>query len=165
MSLLVVGTVAFDAIETPFGKTDKIVGGAASYIALASSYFTKEINLVSVVGDDFPQGFMNTLKGQGVNLDGLQIKKGEKSFFWSGRYHNDMNSRDTLDTQLNVLADFDPIVPESYKNCDFLMLGNLMPQVQQKVLSQLTKRPKLIVLDTMNFWMDIAMPELMETLK
>jgi sugar/nucleoside kinase (ribokinase family) len=165
MSLLVVGTVAFDAIETPFGKTDKIVGGAASYIALASSYFTKEINLVSVVGDDFPQDFMNTLKGQGVNLDGLQIKKGEKSFFWSGRYHNDMNSRDTLDTQLNVLGDFDPIVPESYKNCDFLMLGNLMPAVQQKVLSQLTKRPKLIVLDTMNFWMDIAMPELMETLK
>ncbi len=165
MSLLVVGTVAFDAIETPFGKTDKIVGGAASYIALASSYFTSEINLVSVVGDDFPQDFMNTLKGQGVNLDGLQIKQGEKSFFWSGRYHNDMNSRDTLDTQLNVLADFDPIVPESYKNCDFLMLGNLMPSVQQKVLSQLTKRPKLIVLDTMNFWMDIAMPELMETLK
>ncbi len=165
MSLLVVGTVAFDAIETPFGKTDKIVGGAASYIALASSYFTKEINLVSVVGDDFPQEFMNTLKGQGVNLDGLQIKQGEKSFFWSGRYHNDMNSRDTLDTQLNVLGDFDPIVPESYKNCEFLMLGNLMPQVQQKVLSQLSKRPKLIVLDTMNFWMDIAMPELMETLK
>jgi sugar/nucleoside kinase (ribokinase family) len=165
MSLLVVGTVAFDAIETPFGKTDKIVGGAASYIALASSYFTKEINIVSVVGDDFPQEFMNTLKGQGVNLDGLQIKQGEKSFFWSGRYHNDMNSRDTLDTQLNVLADFDPIVPESYKNCEFLMLGNLMPVVQQKVLDQLPKRPKLIVLDTMNFWMDIAMPELMETLK
>jgi sugar/nucleoside kinase (ribokinase family) len=165
MSLLVVGTVAFDAIETPFGKTDKIVGGAASYIALASSYFTKEINLVSVVGDDFPQEFMNTLKGQGVNLEGLQIKQGEKSFFWSGRYHNDMNSRDTLDTQLNVLGDFDPIVPESYKNCEFLMLGNLMPAVQQKVLSQLPKRPKLIVLDTMNFWMDIAMPELMETLK
>lgn len=165
MSLLVVGTVAFDAIETPFGKTDKIVGGAASYIALASSYFTKKINLVSVVGDDFPQEFMDTLKGQGVNLDGLQIKKGEKSFFWSGRYHNDMNSRDTLDTQLNVLADFDPIVPESYKNCEFLMLGNLMPAVQQKVLSQLSNRPKLIVLDTMNFWMDIAMPELMETLK
>ncbi|MDF2450420.1 MAG: ydjH [Bacteroidota bacterium] len=165
MSLLVVGTVAFDAIETPFGKTDKIVGGAASYIALASSYFTNEINLVSVVGDDFPKDFMNTLKGQGVSLEGLQIKQGEKSFFWSGRYHNDMNSRDTLDTQLNVLAEFDPIVPESYKDCDFLMLGNLMPAVQQKVLSQLTKRPKLIVLDTMNFWMDIAMPELLETLK
>lgn len=165
MSLLVVGTVAFDAIETPFGKTDKIVGGAASYIALAASYFSKKINLVSVVGDDFPQDFMNTLKEQSVNLDGLQIKKGEKSFFWSGRYHNDMNSRDTLETQLNVLADFDPIVPESYKNCEFLMLGNLMPQVQQKVLAQLPNRPKLIVLDTMNFWMDIAMPELLDTLK
>jgi sugar/nucleoside kinase (ribokinase family) len=165
MSLLVVGTVAFDAIETPFGKTDKIVGGAASYIALASSYFTQDISLVSVVGDDFPQDFMNTLKGHGVDLAGLQIKKGEKSFFWSGRYHNDMNSRDTLDTQLNVLADFDPIVPESSKNCEFLMLGNLMPNVQQKVLSQLTARPKLIVLDTMNFWMDIAMPELLETIK
>jgi sugar/nucleoside kinase (ribokinase family) len=165
MSLLVVGTVAFDAIETPFGKTDKIVGGAASYIALASSYFTNEINLVSVVGDDFPQDFMNILKGQGVNLDGLQIKQGEKSFFWSGKYHNDMNSRDTLDTQLNVLADFDPIVPESYKNCDFLMLGNLMPSVQQKVLAQLPNRPKLIVLDTMNFWMDIVMPDLLETIK
>jgi sugar/nucleoside kinase (ribokinase family) len=165
MSLLVVGTVAFDAIETPFGKTDKIVGGAASYIALASSYFTKNINLVSVVGDDFPSDFMNILKNQGVNLDGLQIKQGQKSFFWSGRYHNDMNSRDTLDTQLNVLADFDPIVPEAYKDCDFLMLGNLMPSIQQKVLSQLSKRPKLIVLDTMNFWMDIAMSELLETLK
>lgn len=165
MSLLVVGTVAFDAIETPFGKTDKIVGGAASYIALAASYFTKSINLVSVVGDDFPQDFMNTLKAQGVTLEGLQIKQGEKSFFWSGRYHNDMNSRDTLETQLNVLADFDPIVPDSYKNCDFLMLGNLMPSVQQKVLAQLPNRPKLIVLDTMNFWMDIAMAELQETLK
>lgn len=165
MSLLVVGTVAFDAIETPFGKTDKIVGGAASYIALASSYFTKEINLVSVVGDDFPKDFMSTLKGQGVNLDGLQIKQGEKSFFWSGRYHNDMNSRDTLDTQLNVLADFNPIVPDAYKNCEFLMLGNLMPSVQQKVLAQLPNRPKLIVLDTMNFWMDIVMPELLETIK
>ena len=165
MSLLVVGTVAFDAIETPFGKTDKIVGGAASYIALASSYFTQDISLVSVVGDDFPQDFMNTLKSHGVDLAGLQIKQGEKSFFWSGRYHNDMNSRDTLDTQLNVLADFDPIVPESSKNCEFLMLGNLMPNVQQKVLSQLTARPKLIVLDTMNFWMDIAMPELLETIK
>jgi sugar/nucleoside kinase (ribokinase family) len=165
MSLLVVGTVAFDAIETPFGKTDKIVGGAASYIALAASYFTKDINLISVVGDDFPQDFMNTLTAQGIDLSGLQIKKGEKSFFWSGRYHNDMNSRDTLDTQLNVLADFNPIVPESYKDCDFLMLGNLMPSIQQKALAQLSKRPKLIVLDTMNFWMDIAMEELMQNLK
>ena len=165
MSLLVVGTVAFDAIETPFGKTDKIVGGAASYISLAASYFTQDISIVSVVGDDFPQDFMNTLKEHNVDLTGLQIKKGEKSFFWSGRYHNDMNSRDTLDTQLNVLADFNPVVPEASKNCDFLMLGNLMPLVQQQVLSQLTSRPKLIVLDTMNFWMDIAMPELLETLK
>ena len=165
MSLLVVGTVAFDAIETPFGKTDKIVGGAASYIALAASYFHKHISLVSVVGDDFPNDFLDTLKKQGTDITGLQIKQGEKSFFWSGRYHNDMNSRDTLETQLNVLENFDPIVPENSKEVDFLMLGNLMPVVQQKVLNQLTKRPKLIVLDTMNFWMDIAMEELMITLK
>lgn len=164
MSLLVVGTVAFDAIETPFGKTDKIVGGAASYIALAASYFHKDISLVSVVGDDFPQEFLNILKGKGTNLDGLQIKKGEKSFFWAGKYHNDLNSRDTLETQLNVLENFDPIVPESAKQVDFLMLGNLVPAVQQKVISQLTKRPKLIVLDTMNFWMDIAMDDLKKTL-
>jgi sugar/nucleoside kinase (ribokinase family) len=164
MSLLVVGTVAFDAIETPFGKTDKIVGGAASYIALAASYFHRSISLVSVVGDDFPKDFLNTLTSKGVDLAGLQVKQGEKSFFWSGRYHNDMNSRDTLDTQLNVLETFDPVVPDNYKEVDFLMLGNLMPLVQQKVLNQLTKRPKLIVLDTMNFWMDIAMDELMNTL-
>lgn len=164
MSLLVVGTVAFDAIETPFGKTDKIVGGAASYISLAASYFYKNINLVSVVGDDFPNEFLDILKKQGTNLDGLQIKKGQKSFFWAGKYHNDLNSRDTLDTQLNVLADFDPIVPENAKTPDFLMLGNLVPAVQQKVISQLTKRPKLIVLDTMNFWMDIAMDDLKKTL-
>ncbi len=164
MSLLVVGTVAFDAIETPFGKTDKIVGGAASYIALASSYFCKHMSLVSVVGDDFPNNFLDILKSKGVDLAGLQVKQGEKSFFWSGRYHNDMNSRDTLDTQLNVLENFDPVVPDNCKDVDFLMLGNLMPLVQQKVLDQLTKRPKLIVLDTMNFWMDIAMDELMKTL-
>jgi sugar/nucleoside kinase (ribokinase family) len=164
MSLLVVGTVAFDAIETPFGKTDKIVGGAASYIALAASYFHKNIQLVSVVGDDFPNEFLNTLKHQGVKLDGLQIKKGEKSFFWAGKYHNDLNTRDTLDTQLNVLATFDPVVPADFKEPDFLMLGNLMPLIQQKVLSQLTKRPKLIVLDTMNFWMDTSMDELVKTL-
>jgi sugar/nucleoside kinase (ribokinase family) len=164
MSLLVVGTVAFDAIETPFGKTDKIVGGAASYISLAASYFTKDIQLVSVIGDDFPDSFLNTLKLQGINLDGLQIKKGEKSFFWSGKYHNDLNNRDTIDTQLNVLANFDPIVPESSKNCEFLMLGNLVPAVQQSVISQLSSRPKLIVLDTMNFWMNIAMDELKKTI-
>lgn len=160
MSLVVVGTVAFDAIETPFGKTDKIVGGAASYIALAASYFTKSIHLVSVIGDDFPGDFLNTLKGEGVNLDGLEIKKGEKSFFWSGKYHNDLNSRDTLDTQLNVLADFKPVVPEAAKNAEFLMLGNLVPAVQMSVINQMRVRPKLIVLDTMNFWMDVAMDDL-----
>lgn len=164
MSLLVVGTVAFDAIETPFGKTDKIIGGAATYISLAASYFKKDIHLVSVVGSDFPKESLEMLQKHGVNLDGLQIKQGEKSFFWSGRYHNDMNTRDTLITELNVLADFDPVVPESAKECDFLMLGNLMPSVQQKVISQLKKRPKLIVLDTMNFWMDIAMEELLKTI-
>lgn len=165
MSLLLVGTVAFDAIETPFGKTDKIVGGAASYIALAASYFHQDMHLVSVVGDDFPQSFLDILKSNGVNLDGLQIKKGEKSFFWSGKYHNDLNTRDTLDTQLNVLETFNPIVPDAARECDFLMLGNLAPAVQQSVITQLKKRPKLIVLDTMNFWMDIAMDELLATLK
>jgi len=164
MSLLVVGTVAFDAIETPFGKTDKIVGGAASYISLAASYFHKDIELVSVIGDDFPQDFLNILKNKGVKLEGLQIKKGEKSFFWSGKYHNDLNTRDTLDTQLNVLENFNPVVPESAKQPDFLMLGNLVPAVQQSVIKQLTKRPKLIVLDTMNFWMDIAMDDLKKTI-
>ena len=164
MSLLVVGTVAFDAIETPFGKTDKIIGGAATYIGLAASYFTKKINLVSVVGDDFPQESIDMLKNHHVDVEGLQIKKGEKSFFWSGRYHNDMNTRDTLVTELNVLGTFDPVVPQAYKDCDFLMLGNLMPSVQQKVMEQLPKRPKLIVLDTMNFWMDTSMDELMKTL-
>jgi sugar/nucleoside kinase (ribokinase family) len=165
MSLLVVGTVAFDAIETPFGKTDKIVGGAATYIGLAASYFAKKINLVSVVGDDFPSSALTMLKDHHVNLDGLQIKKGEKTFFWAGKYHNDMNTRDTLATELNVLADFNPVVPLDYQDCEFLMLGNLMPQVQQKVLKQLEMRPKLIVLDTMNFWMDSAPNELAKALE
>jgi sugar/nucleoside kinase (ribokinase family) len=164
MSILVVGTVAFDAIETPFGKTDKIVGGAASYIALAASYFCNNMHLVSVVGDDFPQSFLNTLKSAGANLEGLQVKKGEKSFFWSGKYHNDLNSRDTLDTQLNVLADFNPVLPESAKESEFLMLGNLAPAIQISVINQMKKRPKLIVLDTMNFWMDIAMDDLKQAL-
>jgi sugar/nucleoside kinase (ribokinase family) len=164
MSLLVVGTVAFDAIETPFGKSDKIVGGAATYISLAASYFTKNINLVSVVGDDFPKDFIQLLQKHEVNTDGLQIKQGQKSFFWAGKYHNDMNTRDTLATELNVLGDFDPVVPEAYQDCEFLMLGNLMPRVQQRVLSQLKKRPKLIVLDTMNFWMDTAYDDLLKTL-
>jgi sugar/nucleoside kinase (ribokinase family) len=164
MSLVVVGTVAFDAIETPFGKTDKIVGGAASYIALAASYFNRNIHLVSVIGDDFPQNFLDLLKKENVNLDGLEIKKGEKSFFWSGKYHNDLNSRDTLETQLNVLADFKPVVPEAARESEFLMLGNLAPAIQISVIKQMRKRPKLIVLDTMNFWMDIAMPELKEVM-
>jgi sugar/nucleoside kinase (ribokinase family) len=165
MSLLVVGSVAFDAIETPFGKTDKIVGGAASYISLCSSYFTKSVNLVAVVGDDFPNEFISHLNKNGVNTDGLQVKVGEKSFFWSGKYHNDMNSRDTLVTELNVLADFDPVIPASYQNCEYLMLGNLTPKIQQTVIERLTNRPKLVVMDTMNFWMEIAMDDLKETLK
>ena len=165
MNLLVVGTVAFDAIETPFGKTDKILGGAATYIGLSASYFLEKSNLVSVVGDDFPTEHINLLKSKGVNVEGLQIKPGEKTFFWSGRYHTDMNTRDTLDTQLNVLGEFDPIVPESYKNAEFLMLGNLMPSVQQRVLDQLPNRPKLVVLDTMNFWMDNFLDDLMASLK
>jgi sugar/nucleoside kinase (ribokinase family) len=164
MSLLVVGTVAFDAIETPFGKTDKIVGGAASYIALAASYFIPEMKLVSVIGDDFPQSFLDTLRQSGVDLEGLQVKKGEKSFFWSGKYHNDLNSRDTLETQLNVLADFKPVVPESARESEFLMLGNLAPSIQISVINQMKKRPKLIVLDTMNFWMDIALDELKQAI-
>jgi sugar/nucleoside kinase (ribokinase family) len=164
MSLLAVGTVAFDAIETPFGKTDKIVGGAATYICLSASYFTKKINLVSVVGEDFPQESIKMLQDHGANTDGLQIKKGEKTFFWSGKYHNDMNSRDTLDTQLNVLETFDPVIPEAYQDCEFLMLGNLVPAVQRKVIMSLKNRPKLIVMDTMNFWMDIAMDELIKTI-
>jgi sugar/nucleoside kinase (ribokinase family) len=165
MSLLVVGTVAFDAIETPFGKTDKILGGAATYIGLSASYFLKNSNLVSVVGEDFPDDHINLLKGKGVNTDGLQIKQGEKTFFWSGKYHRDMNSRDTLDTQLNVLGTFDPVVPEAYKDAQFLMLGNLMPSIQQQVLNQLPTRPKLIVLDTMNFWMDNFWDDLLVALK
>ena len=165
MSLLVVGTVAFDAIETRFGKTDKIVGGAATYIGLSSSKFYDKINLVSVVGDDFPKEAIDMLHQHNVDTDGLQIKANEKTFFWSGRYHNDMNSRDTLDTQLNVLETFNPIVPDAYQKCECLMLGNLMPSIQQKVLDQLQERPKLIVLDTMNFWMDNFMDDLMVALK
>ena len=165
MSLLVIGTVAFDAIETPFGKTDKIVGGAATYAGLAATYFYDKVKIVAVVGDDFPADEIKDFEKHGIDTEGLQIKKGEKSFFWSGKYHNDMNSRDTLITELNVLADFDPVIPESYQDCEYLMLGNLTPQVQQTVIKRLTKRPKLIVMDTMNFWMDIAMDDLKETIK
>ncbi len=165
MSLVVIGTVAFDAIETPFGKTDKIVGGAATYAGLAASYFYDKVKIVAVVGDDFPQEEIADFNRHNIDTEGLQIKKGEKSFFWSGKYHNDMNSRDTLVTELNVLADFDPIIPESYQDCEFLMLGNLTPTIQQTVINRLHKRPKLIVMDTMNFWMDIAMDDLLNTIK
>ena len=165
MSILIVGTVAFDAIETPFGKTDKIVGGAATYIGLSSSFFTKNLNLVSVVGEDFPQTAIKMLQNKNICTKGLQIKEGEKTLFWSGKYHNDMNTRDTIDTQLNVLENFDPVVPEEYKTSDFLMLGNLMPSVQKTVLDQMSKRPKLVVLDTMNFWMDLFLDDLLESLK
>lgn len=164
MSLLTVGSVAFDAIETPFGKTDKIVGGAGTFIALSASNFVKDQRIVSVVGEDFPQETLDVLSSKGVALDGLQIKKGEKTFFWSGRYHNDMNSRDTLVTELNVLENFDPIIPESYQGADYLMLGNLAPAVQRQVIERLHTRPKLIAMDTMNFWMDIAMDDLKQTL-
>jgi len=153
-----------DAIETPFGKTDKIIGGAATYISLSASYFTKKINLVGVVGGDFPHQYIELLQNRGINTEGLQIKHAEKTFFWSGRYHNDMNTRDTLVTELNVLGTFDPIIPASYNTCDYLMLGNLAPKVQQTVIERLQKRPKLIVMDTMNFWMDIAWDDLIKTM-
>lgn len=165
MSLLVIGTVAFDAIETPFGKTDKIIGGAATFIALSATNFLKKANIVSVVGGDFPKEAMQMMRNHNINLDGLEIRENEKTFFWSGKYHNDMNTRDTLATELNVLATFDPKIPESYQDCEFLMLGNLAPSIQKQVIKNLHRRPKLIVMDTMNFWMDIAMEELKETLK
>lgn len=164
MSLVVIGTVAFDAIETPFGKTDKIVGGAATYASIAASYFYNKTKIVAVVGDDFPQKDIEHFHSRGISTDGLQVKQGEKSFFWSGKYHNDLNSRDTLVTELNVLADFDPIIPDSYQDCEYLMLGNLTPKVQQTVIERMHKRPKLIVMDTMNFWMDIAMDDLKTTI-
>ncbi|MGO3706339.1 MAG: PfkB family carbohydrate kinase [Mesonia hippocampi] len=157
--LVIVGTVAFDAIETPFGKTDKILGGAGTYIGLAANNFDIDSSIVSVVGGDFPQEYINILKEKNINLDGLEIIQEGKTFFWSGRYHNDMNSRDTLDTQLNVLADFQPKVPNAYKNAEVVMLGNLHPLVQQSVLEQMEK-PKLVILDTMNFWMDNTLAEL-----
>ncbi|MFD3293158.1 PfkB family carbohydrate kinase [Aquirufa sp. KTFRIE-69F] len=164
MSLLSIGTVAFDALETPYGKTDKIIGGSCTYIALSAAFFLPKVNVVAVVGDDFPQEYMDTLTSRGINLDGLQIKKGEKSFFWAGKYHNNMNSRDTLVTELNVLADFKPEIPASYQDCDYLMLGNLTPQVQIEAIQGLNKRPKLVVMDTMNFWMDVAMDDLKRVL-
>lgn len=162
MSLLIVGTVAFDKIETPLGKTEKILGGAGTYIGLAASYFTEKINIISVVGDDFPNKYHQIFHDHKINTEGIQIVKGGKTFFWEGKYHTDMNSRDTLITELNVLAEFDPKIPKKYQNCEFLMLGNLEPNIQRKVLRQLKKRPKIVVLDTMNFWMDIAWDALIE---
>ena len=163
MSLVVVGSMAFDAIETPFGKSDKIIGGAGTFIAWCASNFTP-VKQISVVGGDFPQAELDALTARSVDLEGVQIKKDEKTFFWSGKYHMDMNSRDTLITELNVLADFKPVVPESYQDCEFLMLGNLAPSVQLSVINQLKTKPKLIVLDTMNFWMEIALDDLKEVI-
>ena len=165
MSLLVIGSVAFDAIDTPFGSTGKIVGGAASYIALATTLLHDNVGLVAVVGEDFDFDFVDDLKRRGVDTEGLQVKAGEKSFFWHGKYHMDMNSRDTLVTELNVLGDFDPIIPQTWQQPDYVMLGNLSPQVQMTTLDRLTHKPKLVVLDTMNFWMDIALDDLKAVLK
>lgn len=163
--LLIVGTVAFDAIETPFGKTDKILGGAGTYIGLSAAHFNLESAIVSVVGDDFPQEYLDLLSDRNIDISGLEVVKGGKTFFWSGLYHNDLNSRDTLATELNVLADFQPKVPQNFKNADVVMLGNLHPLVQSSVLDQMETKPKLVILDTMNFWMDCALPELLEVIK
>ncbi|MUH37727.1 sugar kinase [Zobellia amurskyensis] len=163
--LLIVGTVAFDEIETPFGKTDKILGGAATFIGLAASQYNVESGIVSIVGEDLPKAYLNVLKDKNIDLSSLEIVKGGKTFYWKGKYHNDLNSRDTLVTELNTLADFNPVVSEGFKDADVVMLGNLHPSVQLSVINQMEKRPKLIVLDTMNFWMDNALPELMEVIK
>ncbi|HSC53973.1 MAG TPA: PfkB family carbohydrate kinase [Phnomibacter sp.] len=165
MSLIVVGTMAYDALETPFGKVDKIVGGSATYAAYAASYFVRPVQQISIVGNDFEESIMDDLHGRGVMTDGVEKVADKPSFFWSGRYHLDMNTRDTLVTDLNVLADFNPVVPAAYQGAEFLMLGNLMPKLQKSVIDQLEKRPKLIVLDTMNFWMEIALDDLMVNLK
>jgi len=165
MSLISVGTMAFDAIETPFGKIEKIIGGSAIYVAYAAANFVKPVQQISIVGSDFPKEEMDELRRRGVQLDGVEIVPDKKSFFWSGRYHEDMNSRDTLITDLNVLADFDPKVPDSYQGAEFLMLGNLSPKIQLNVIQELKQRPKLIVMDTMNFWMKSAMSDLNIVLK
>lgn len=163
MSLLVVGTVAFDSIETPFGKAERIVGGAATYASLAASFLTKPVHMVSVVGSDFPETQLAAFRARGMDTSGILVKPGEDSFFWSGRYHMDMNSRDTLETRLNVLADFDPQIPDSCQNPDFLLLGNLTPAIQHAVMDRIEKRPRLVVLDTMNFWMTTALEDLKRT--
>ncbi len=164
MSLTVVGTVAFDAIETPYGKTDKIIGGAGTYIALSASYFEPRTNLISVVGDDFPKEYLQMLNEHHIDTEGIQIKEGEKTFFWSGKYMENMNVRETLVTELNSLEKFDPVVPKKYKNSEFLMLGNLTPIIQRQVIERMTVKPKLIVMDTMNFWMNTMLDELIKTI-
>ena len=164
MSIVIVGTVAFDAIETPFGKTDKIVGGAATFAGLAASFLYQDVKLISVIGEDFGDN-IRVITDKGIDVRGIEVVKGGKSFFWSGKYHNDMNTRDTLVTELNVLENFDPKVPDSYQDCEYLLLANLTPQVQQDALKRLQNKPKLVVLDTMNFWMDVALDDLMEVLK
>lgn len=164
MSLVLVGTMAFDAIESPFGKVDKVVGGAVVYAGLSASFLYNNVKLISVIGDDFGDN-INILKDKGINTEGVEVVEGGKSFFWAGKYHNDMNSRDTLATDLNVLADFDPKVPASYQDCEYLLLGNLTPQIQLSVLDRLTNKPKLVVLDTMNYWMDVALDDLKKVLK
>ena len=164
MSLIVVGTMAFDAIETPFGKTDKIIGGSATYVAYCASNFVQPVYQVSIVGYDFAKEVLEDLESRGVQTEGVEIIKDKKSFFWSGKYHLDMNTRDTLVTDLNVLADFNPVILDSYQGAEFLMLGNLMPKLQKNVIEQMKERPKLIVLDTMNFWMETAMEDLQEVL-
>ncbi len=164
MSILIVGTMAFDALETPFGKVDRIIGGSATYAAWAASNFTQPIKQVSIIGGDFPKEEIAALEARGVEFEGVEVIPDGKSFFWSGRYHLDMNTRDSLITDLNVLAQFDPKIPESYQDCDYVMLGNLVPAVQIKVIQQLKNKPKLVIMDTMNFWMDIAMDELKQVL-
>lgn len=164
-NLVIVGTVAFDAIETPFGKTNKILGGAATYIGLSASQFNVDAAIVSIVGGDFPQEYLDLLSSKNIDISGVEIVKDGKTFFWSGKYHNDMNSRDTLVTELNTLADFNPIVPENYRDAEILMLGNLHPLVQLSVLNQMTVKPKLVILDTMNFWMDCALDDLHNVIK
>lgn len=165
MSLITVGTMAFDAIETPFGKANKIVGGSAMYAAYSASYFVKPVKQISIIGYDFPQAELNAMKKRGIKMEGVETVKNKKSFFWKGKYHEDMNSRDTLVTDLNVLGDFNPIVPDSYQNAEFVLLGNLMPKLQLSVIDQLRKKPKMIIMDTMNFWMETAMPDLKEVLQ
>ncbi len=163
--LVIVGAVAFDAIETPFGKTDKILGGPATFIGLAASQFEVDSAIVSIVGGDFPNEYLDMFKNRGIDISSLEVVQNGKTFFWSGKYHNDMNTRDTLATELNVLADFNPVVPEKYKNSKVLMLGNLQPSVQSSVIEQMNKKPDLVILDTMNFWMDTALEDLKKVIR